>query len=142
MQHDCNWRTVKEWQDLNVPITTPSDQACKMFDAALTQYVQWKEEPSVGGIEGAVEKMLAADPDFAPTCDTSFGKSVAVMGHVIKNGLDLIGTGRSVRLDAAFQADIDAMATMADRQTTSPLVSLNTSKPSSFSLKGQCFVLG
>ena len=41
---------------------------------------------------------------------------VSVMGHVIKNGLDLIGTGRSTRLDKNFQADIDRTVKLAEAQ--------------------------
>lgn len=75
-----------------------------MFDATLTQYVVWKELDSVGGIAGSVEKMLKADPNF-------------VMGHVIQNGLDLIGTGRSTRLDKNFQKSIEDMMKLADTQS-------------------------
>lgn len=40
-----------------------------------------------------------------------------VMGHVMKNGLDLIGTGRSTRLDPEFKADFDRMVELSEKQT-------------------------
>ncbi|KAK7489432.1 hypothetical protein BaRGS_00019376 [Batillaria attramentaria] len=98
-----NWRTVEEWRALDVPVTTPSNEACKMFDATLTQYVTWKDVDSVGGIEGSMEKMIQADPNF-------------LMGQVIQNGLDLIGTGRSTRLDREFRESIEKMVKLADTQ--------------------------
>ena len=39
------------------------------------------------------------------------------MGHVIKNGLDLIGTGRNTRLDKEFQADIEKTLKLAETQS-------------------------
>lgn len=40
-----------------------------------------------------------------------------VMGHVMKNGLDLIGTGRTTRLDPEFKADFDRMVELSEKQT-------------------------
>lgn len=38
------------------------------------------------------------------------------MGHVIKNGLDLLGTGTTVRLNSELANDISAMVKLADTQ--------------------------
>lgn len=46
---------------------------------------------------------MAADPNF-------------VMGHVIKNGLDVLGTGRTIGLDQEFKKDIYNMETLAQQQ--------------------------
>ncbi|KAK7091233.1 hypothetical protein V1264_008945 [Littorina saxatilis] len=40
------------------------------------------------------------------------------MGHVIKNGLDLVGSGRTTRLDKEFEGDIDRMVKLANSQTS------------------------
>ena len=37
------------------------------------------------------------------------------MGHVLSNGLDLMGTGVSPRLDPKFKANIDSMMELADK---------------------------
>ena len=41
--------------------------------------------------------------------------SLVVMGHVLSNGLDLMGTGVSPRLDPKFKANIDSMMELADK---------------------------
>ena len=37
------------------------------------------------------------------------------MGHVLKNGLELLGTGRKPQLDPTLKADIDLMMTLAEQ---------------------------
>ncbi|XP_053109636.1 tetratricopeptide repeat protein 38 isoform X2 [Hemicordylus capensis] len=74
-----------------------------MFDATLTQYVTWKNDKSLGGLEGSLSKLKAADPNFT-------------MGHVIANGLDLIGTGSSVRLDRKLDDAIKKMVVLSQSQ--------------------------
>ena len=37
------------------------------------------------------------------------------MGHVLSNGLELMGTGRSLSLDKAFKDDIDNMVTISTK---------------------------
>ncbi|XP_060779679.1 tetratricopeptide repeat protein 38 isoform X2 [Neoarius graeffei] len=49
-------------------------------------YVTWRNDETLGGIEGCMAAVQAADPDF-------------VMGHVISTGLQLVGTGSSVLRD-------------------------------------------
>ncbi|XP_050392408.1 tetratricopeptide repeat protein 38 isoform X1 [Patella vulgata] len=92
----CNWRDCQQWRDEKLPLTTTSDEAAKMFDAVVTQYVGWYDDVSVGGIDEAVNKMITADPQF-------------VMGNVVKNGLDLLGTGKTVNLDPEFKLDIEKL---------------------------------
>ena len=41
--------------------------------------------------------------------------SLVVMGHVLSNGLDLMGTGVSPRLDPKFKANIDSTMELADK---------------------------
>lgn len=100
-----NWRGSKDWIDFGVPVTSPSDEACKLFDAVLTQYVGWYDESSVGGIEASIDKMITADPNF-------------VMGHVLKNGLDLLGTGRTIELDPEFKKDMNNLEKLGEQKIT------------------------
>uniref|UniRef100_A0A8D0N8Q9 Tetratricopeptide repeat protein 38 n=1 Tax=Sus scrofa TaxID=9823 RepID=A0A8D0N8Q9_PIG len=93
------------WKDTGLPLSTTSNEACKLFDATLTQYVKWTNDQSLGGIEGCLSKLKAADPTFA-------------MGHAIANGLVLIGTGNSVRLDRELDL---AVAKMVEISKTQPL---------------------
>ncbi|XP_069619455.1 tetratricopeptide repeat protein 38 isoform X1 [Ranitomeya imitator] len=96
-------RDCKAWQDVGMALSTTSNEACKLFDATLYQYVTWTNDKTMGGIEGCLQKMKAADPNF-------------VMGHVISNGLDLIGTGRSPLLDKEFERDLKVMSDLAKTQ--------------------------
>lgn len=43
-----------------------------------------------------------------------------VMGHVIKNGLDLLGTGRTIDLDPEFKNEIYSLEKIALQQKVSP----------------------
>ncbi|XP_072732672.1 tetratricopeptide repeat protein 38 [Ciconia boyciana] len=98
-------RDCKAWQDAGLVLSTTSNEACKLFDAALTQYATWANNESLGGIEGCLSKLKAADPNFT-------------MGHVIANGLELIGTGTSVRLNKELDS---AMRTMMMLSKSQPL---------------------
>lgn len=35
-----------------------------MYDAALTQFIGFYDDPNLGGLSKTVEKMLQADPNF------------------------------------------------------------------------------
>nr|XP_028584467.1 tetratricopeptide repeat protein 38-like [Podarcis muralis] len=96
-------RDCKAWQDAGLLLSTTSNEACKMYDAALTQYVTWKNDNSLGGLEGTFSKLQAADPNF-------------LMGHVIANGLVLIGTGSSPRLDRKLDGAIKKMVALSQSQ--------------------------
>ncbi|XP_067666237.1 tetratricopeptide repeat protein 38-like isoform X2 [Haliotis asinina] len=95
------WRDCQEWKSLGLPLSTSNNEASKMFDATLTQYVGWYDDTSIGGIETSLQKMMDADPNF-------------VMGHVLKNGLDLMGTGRNVTVDQTFLGEINEMLRLAE----------------------------
>ncbi|XP_053799322.1 tetratricopeptide repeat protein 38 isoform X1 [Vidua chalybeata] len=96
-------RDCKAWQDAGLALSTTSNEACKLFDAVLTQYATWTNNESLGGIEGCLSKLKAADPNF-------------MMGHVIANGLELIGTGRTVRLDKELDSAVRAMVVLSKSQ--------------------------
>ncbi|XP_063784949.1 tetratricopeptide repeat protein 38 isoform X2 [Pseudophryne corroboree] len=86
-----------------MPLSTTSNEACKMFDATLFQYVTWTNDKTLGGIDGCLSKINAADPDF-------------VMGHVVANGLELIGTGRSPLIDKELANSLKVMADLSKAQ--------------------------
>ncbi|XP_042638866.1 tetratricopeptide repeat protein 38 [Orycteropus afer afer] len=98
-------RDCQAWRDAGLRLSTTSNEACRLFDAALTQYVTWTNDKSLGGLEGCFSKLKEADPTFT-------------MGHVISNGLLLIGTGTSVRLDRELA---QALKTMVENSKTQPL---------------------
>ncbi|NXO30363.1 TTC38 protein, partial [Cisticola juncidis] len=94
---------VQAWQDAGLALSTTSNEACKLFDAVLTQYATWTNNESLGGIDGCLSKLKAADPNFT-------------MGHVLANGLELIGTGRTVRLDKELDSAVTAMVALSKSQ--------------------------
>ncbi|XP_014670355.1 PREDICTED: tetratricopeptide repeat protein 38-like [Priapulus caudatus] len=96
-----NYRGCKEWCDGGLPMSTTSDEATKMFDATLSQYVGFRDETSVGGMAKTMERMLSADPEF-------------VMGRVIVNGLTVVGMGKSPRWDKQLRQSIDEMVRLAE----------------------------
>ncbi|XP_053318757.1 tetratricopeptide repeat protein 38 [Spea bombifrons] len=98
-------RDCKAWEDAGLSLSTTSNEACKLFDASLTQYTTWTNDPSLGGIDGCLSRIKAADPNF-------------VMGHVLSTGLELVGTGRSPLIDKDLAG---AIKTMTDLSNSQPL---------------------
>uniref|UniRef100_A0A3P8NZA8 Tetratricopeptide repeat protein 38 n=1 Tax=Astatotilapia calliptera TaxID=8154 RepID=A0A3P8NZA8_ASTCA len=84
-------------------LSTSSNEACKMYDAILTQYVKWRNDDSLGGIEGCISAVQAADPNF-------------VMGHVISTGLELVATTSSTRLDERLSSAVRRTVELANSQ--------------------------
>ncbi|XP_048732564.2 tetratricopeptide repeat protein 38-like isoform X1 [Ostrea edulis] len=85
-----NWRDCKAWNDNALSMSTPSNEACKLFDASLTQSCGMYDEPSVGGLYKSLQDMLAADPDF-------------VMGNVLYNNMLLGGSEKPLHLNHELQ---------------------------------------
>lgn len=102
----ASFRDCEAWRAEGLPLTTTSNEACKLYDATLTQYVTWRSDETVGGFEGGISAMQAADPNF-------------VMGHVISTGLELAGTGSSVRLNKQLASDVKRTVELANSQDIS-----------------------
>lgn len=96
-----NWRDLQAWSDAGLQLSTTSNEAAKLYDAIVTQYVAWYDEPSVGGIEKCIEKIQQEDENF-------------VMGKVLAAGLELIGTGNSVKLDKELEKGVNLLKCMKD----------------------------
>ncbi|XP_075544316.1 tetratricopeptide repeat protein 38-like [Dermacentor variabilis] len=97
-----NWRECAAWKAENLPLTTTNDQACKLFDAALTQYVGWYDDPTLGGLSGTLESLKKTDPHFT-------------MGQVLNVGLTLIGSGDNVVKNANLSGDLDVLDSVASK---------------------------
>ncbi|XP_078599127.1 tetratricopeptide repeat protein 38-like [Branchiostoma floridae x Branchiostoma japonicum] len=87
-----HWRDCQEWSKIGLPLSTTSNEACKMYDAVVTQYIGWYDDASVGGLMGAMEKMNQADPDF-------------VMGKVVSSWFQL--GGKSIRRDEKLRKYVE-----------------------------------
>nr|AAH95806.1 Zgc:112407 [Danio rerio] len=101
--HAASFRDCKAWQSDGLPLSSSSNEACKLYDAILSQYVTWRNDETLGGIEGCITSIKAADPDF-------------VMGHVISTGLELVGTGSSVLRDERLASAVRRTVELADTQ--------------------------
>uniref|UniRef100_A0A4W4EXC9 Tetratricopeptide repeat protein 38 n=1 Tax=Electrophorus electricus TaxID=8005 RepID=A0A4W4EXC9_ELEEL len=91
------------WRAEGLGLSTTSNEACKLYDATLTQYVTWRNDETLGGIERCMAKLQTADPNF-------------VMGHVISTGLQLVGTGSSVLRDEKLANAVRRLMKLADAQ--------------------------
>jgi tetratricopeptide (TPR) repeat protein len=74
-----NWRDCDAWRNEHLPMTTTSNEACRLYDHTLTQLLAWRDDPQSGGIASTLTTMLAADPHF-------------ILGHTLKTGMELLGS--------------------------------------------------
>ncbi|XP_061678894.1 tetratricopeptide repeat protein 38 isoform X3 [Syngnathoides biaculeatus] len=98
-----SYRDCEAWRAEGLPLSTSSNEACKLYDAILTQYATWRNIDSIGGIEGCMTAIKAADPDF-------------VMGRVVSTGLELVGTANSPRLDQRLASAVKKTVELANNQ--------------------------
>ena len=78
------YHPIEQWHKQGLPISTPSDEAAKYLDAALSQLILLDEDPQFGGMANALEKAIAADPDFF------FARVVAASAELQGNSANII----------------------------------------------------
>ncbi|XP_038146908.1 tetratricopeptide repeat protein 38 [Cyprinodon tularosa] len=113
-------RDCQAWKNEALPLSTSSNEACKLYDAILTQYVKWRNDDTLGGIEGCMSAIHAADPNF-------------VMGHVISTGLELVGTTSSPRVDERLASAVTRTLELANSQDITPREKLHVKAVELFS---------
>lgn len=91
-----HWRDVDAWRKEGLPLSTTSNEAAKMYDATLTQVIAHMDDPTLGGLEGSVSRMLQADPDF-------------LMGHVLATNFQIRDSTDSI-------VSLSAKNNMTDRE--------------------------
>ena len=77
------------WKDVQLPLTTTSNLAAKLFDSAVTQLITMQEDETMGGLEGTFHEMLKVDPSF-------------IMGNALSLGLQCLSHGGDLRMDEKF----------------------------------------
>lgn len=102
-----SFRDCKAWSAEGLPLSTSSNEACKLFDAILSQFVKWRNDETLGGLEGCFTAIKAADPNF-------------VMGHVISTGLELVSTATSTRLNERLASAVKRTVELANSQDIYP----------------------
>lgn len=45
-------------------MSTPSNEAAKLYDAAVSQFVGWYDDAQLGGLGETINRMLSADTEF------------------------------------------------------------------------------
>ncbi|XP_019617880.1 PREDICTED: tetratricopeptide repeat protein 38-like [Branchiostoma belcheri] len=116
----CHWRDCQEWSKIGLPLSTTSNEACKMYDATVTQYVGWYQEDSVGGMEGSMKKMMEADPNFVmgKVLGAWFqlgGKSTSRDEGLKQYVEDLVQSAQRDNLTSREKLHVDAIKLWADR---------------------------
>ncbi|CAK6960145.1 tetratricopeptide repeat protein 38 [Scomber scombrus] len=115
-----SFRDCQAWRAEGLHLSTSSNEACKLYDAILNQYVKWRSDETMGGFEGCISAIKAADPNF-------------VMGHVISTGLELVGTGSSTRLNERLASDVRRTVELANSQDITPREKLHVKAMELFS---------
>ena len=98
-----SFRDCEAWNAEKLRMSSASNEACKLYDASLSQYVNWYEDKTLGGIESTISRMLKADHNF-------------VLGHVLNNGLSLIGASMGSNL-RAYEQNVTIMSDLAEKQS-------------------------
>ncbi|XP_063685355.1 tetratricopeptide repeat protein 38-like [Bolinopsis microptera] len=73
------WRDLAGWAPYNLPLNTSSNQAAKLYDAALDQLAYYYNDPVLDGVGETMVRMLAEDPSF-------------VAGNLLKHSMELFGS--------------------------------------------------
>ncbi|XP_059190348.1 tetratricopeptide repeat protein 38 [Centropristis striata] len=120
-----SFRDCKAWSAEGLPLSTSSNEACKQYDAILTQCMKWRNDETLGGFEGCISAMMQADPNF-------------VMGHVISTGLDLLSTSMSPRVNERLASAVKRTVELGNSQEISPRERLHV-KAVDFIARGNFF---
>lgn len=101
------WRDVQCLHDDGVPIDTTNNETAKLFDAVLTQYTGWYNDPQLGGIESSLTRLLSSDP----SCITS---------RILAAGLDLMSTSF-----VSSTLHSKTLKSLGDTKSSNPYVNLH-----------------
>ncbi|XP_021957309.1 tetratricopeptide repeat protein 38 [Folsomia candida] len=96
-------RDCQAWKDEGLVLTTASNEAAKLYDSCLSQYVGWYDDPQMGGLETTLEELGNADPNF-------------VLGKAFSIGLQLLGTSDTINLTPTLKTEYDSLLNLSDEQ--------------------------
>ncbi|KAJ6647271.1 Tetratricopeptide repeat protein 38 [Pseudolycoriella hygida] len=101
------FRGVLEWLNEGIPLNTQSNEAAKLYDATITQYVGLYDDVHVNGISGSLNKMLEEDPNF-------------IAGKALKYGLEIMSTAETTRINKQLANNVnDLVAEVASNTNAS-----------------------
>uniref|UniRef100_A0A0M3IT79 Flagellar protein FliT n=2 Tax=Ascaris lumbricoides TaxID=6252 RepID=A0A0M3IT79_ASCLU len=58
-----NLRDCQAWKDEGLAMSTTSNEASRLFDALLRQYVSWSNCEQLNGIDNTISALQKADTD-------------------------------------------------------------------------------
>ena len=99
-----HYRDIKAFSDDNLPLSTASNEAAKLFDSAITQLALHDNDPVFGNLEQTLAKLMHADPNF-------------VMGKVMNLSLQLLG--ENARQKPKLLYDVNNFADKAQKSNIS-----------------------
>ncbi|CAF1306871.1 unnamed protein product [Didymodactylos carnosus] len=79
MPFRSQWRDLSQLHSDGIPLDAVSNETAKLFDAALSQYIGWYNEPQLNGLENTFEKLFESDPN-------------CVLSQVFSVGVELLST--------------------------------------------------
>lgn len=82
-------------------LKTTSDQAAKLYDASMAQFVGWYHDNSLGGLENTVTKLVKEDPEF-------------VLGQAFALELNLMGLTDSPKVNPVLRSQLEAFNKLVD----------------------------
>lgn len=108
---------LQEWINEGMPLSTQSNEAAKLYDAAITQYIGWYDDVNVNGLGGSLDKMLQEDPHFseswnafAELCNKlNKWQFISVGGKALKYGLELLSTGETPRVNKELADSVNEL---------------------------------
>jgi len=96
----------QEWLDSTggcIDLLTSSDEAAKSYDATVTQLVGWYQDETLGGLQGSLDKMLKADPEF-------------LLGRALALEVNLLGGLTAPRLNKSLEEKLAEFNELVDKK--------------------------
>ena len=88
-----NWRDCDAWRKENLPMSTTSNEACKLYDVSLSQLTGYYENSDFNGFAVSLQTMIDSDPSF-------------ILGHCLKIGAQVLGSDRNLNNKSFVEANL------------------------------------
>ncbi|KHN83052.1 Tetratricopeptide repeat protein 38 [Toxocara canis] len=79
-----NKRLFWAWKDEGLAMTTTSNEASRLFDGLLRQYVSWADCEHLGGIENTISALQKADSDARLAMTTTSNEAFRLFGGLLR----------------------------------------------------------
>lgn len=100
-----NWRDCDAWRKENLPMSTTSNEACKLYDVSLSQLTGYYENSNFNGFAASLQSMVDADPSF-------------ILGHCLKLGAQILGSDHNLNNKSFLQESFVLQSTASELPIT------------------------